>query len=180
MVRLGLIKEEIEVPDKVQVTLESGNVKVKGPHGEVSKLLRHPRIRVEKKGKHVIVSSEMARKKEKALVGTYSAHIRNMMVGVTTGFEYKMKIVYAHFPIKASVKGDTFMIENFLGEKHPRKTKIIGATKVNVKGDLVDLTGPDVEAVGQTAANIERATKIKGFDPRVFQDGIYIIQKPGR
>src|SRR4030065_2566176 len=91
-----------------------------------------------------------------------------------------MKMVSAPFPIKASVNGDTFMIENFLGEKYPRKAKILGATKVNVKGDLVDLTGPDVEAVGQTAANIERATKIKGFDPRVFQDGIYIIQKPGR
>jgi large subunit ribosomal protein L6 len=51
---------------------------------------------------------------------------------------------------------------------------------VNVKGDIVDLTGANVEDVGQTAANIERATKIKGFDPRVFQDGIYIIQKPGR
>ncbi len=126
------------------------------------------------------MSSEMPRKKEKALLGTYGAHIRNMIVGVTKGYEYKMKIVFAHFPIKASVKGDTFMIENFLGEKHPRKARILGITKVNVKGDLVDLTGPDVEAVGQTAANIERATKIKGFDPRVFQDGIYIIQKPGR
>jgi large subunit ribosomal protein L6 len=91
-----------------------------------------------------------------------------------------MKIVYAHFPIKAAVKGDTFVIENFLGEKSPRKTSILGSTKVQVKGDQVVLTGPDVELVGQTAANIERATKIKGFDPRIFQDGIYITEKPGR
>jgi large subunit ribosomal protein L6 len=181
MARIGLLKDEIEVPEKVQVNLEPGGiVKIKGPNGEVSKELAHPRIKIEKKGKFVVVSCEMGRKKEKALVGTYGAHIRNMLVGVTKGFEYKMKIVYAHFPIKASVKGDTFVIENFLGEKSPRKTRILGATKVNVKGDLVDLTGADVEAVGQTAANIERATKIKGFDPRVFQDGIYIIQKPGR
>ncbi|HEX9909081.1 MAG TPA: 50S ribosomal protein L6 [Thermoplasmata archaeon] len=180
MVRLGLIKEEIEVPEKVQVTLEAGNVKVKGPQGEVSRSLWHPKIRIEKKGKHVVVSSEMGRRKEKALVGTYTAHIKNMVVGVTTGFEYKMKIVYAHFPIKASVKGDTFVIENFLGEKSPRKTSILRGTKVAIKGDVVELSGADVEAVGQTAANIERATKIKGFDPRVFQDGIYITQKPGR
>src|SRR5512137_1135340 len=169
MTRLGLLKDEIEVPDKVQVTLEPGGIiKVKGPGGEVSRELAHPKIKIEKKGNHVVLSSEFPRKREKALVGTYGAHIRNMMVGVTKGFEYKMKIVYAHFPIKASVKGDTFVIENFLGEKHPRKTSILGSTKVNVKGDLVDLTGADVEAVGQTAANIERATKIKGFDPRVF------------
>jgi large subunit ribosomal protein L6 len=91
-----------------------------------------------------------------------------------------MKIVYAHFPIKTAIKGDTFVVENFLGEKCPRKTKILGDTKVTVKGDQVLLNGPNVEDVGQTAANIERATKIKGFDPRVFQDGIYIVEKPGR
>lgn len=178
--RSGLLKDEIAIPDKVHVTLQDGSVKVKGPQGEVAKRLAHPRVRIEVKGKQVVVSSELPRKREKALVGTYGAHIRNMLRGATSGFEYKMKIVYAHFPIKASVKGDTFVIENFLGEKYPRKTKILGATKVNVKGDQIVLNGPDVEDVGQTAANIERATKIKGFDPRVFQDGIYIIEKPGR
>jgi large subunit ribosomal protein L6 len=178
--RLGMLKDEIEVPEKVHVTLDGGFVKVKGPQGEISKKLSHPRVKLEMKGKHVIVSSELPRKKEKALVGTYGAHIRNMFVGATIGFEYKMKIVYAHFPIKTAIKGDTFVIENFLGEKSPRKTKILGDTKVTIKGDQVLLNGPNVEDVGQTAANIERATKIKGFDPRVFQDGIYIIEKPGR
>ncbi len=176
----GLIAEEIEVPQKVQVTLDGGIVKVNGPQGEVSRRLSHPRIRVEMKGKKLVVSCEMPRKREKALAGTYAAHIRNMLVGVTDGFEYRMKIVYAHFPIKAFVKGDTFVIENFLGEKHPRRTRILGATKVAVKGDQVVLTGPDVEEVGQTAANIESATKIRGYDPRIFQDGIYITEKPGR
>ncbi|MCX6657244.1 MAG: 50S ribosomal protein L6 [Euryarchaeota archaeon] len=178
--RLGLLKDEIEVPEKVHVTLDGGVVKVKGPQGEISRRLSHPSVKLEMKGKHVIVSSELPRKKEKALVGTYGAHIRNMFVGATKGFEYKMKIVYAHFPIKTAIKGDTFVIENFLGEKSPRKTKILGDTKVTIKGDQVLLNGPNVEDVGQTAANIERATKIKGFDPRVFQDGIYIIEKPGR
>jgi large subunit ribosomal protein L6 len=178
--RAGLLKDEIEIPEKVQVSLHEGTVKVKGPQGEVTKRLVHPRVKVEVKGKHVVVSSELPRKREKALVGTYGAHIRNMLVGATKGFEYKMKIVYAHFPIKTAIKGDTFVIENFLGEKFPRKTKILGVTKVQVKGDQVVLNGPNVEDVGQTAANIEKATKIKGFDPRVFQDGIYITEKPGR
>ena len=178
--RGGLIKDEIEIPQKVNVTVQGGIVKVKGPQGEISKELHHPRVKLEVKGKHVVVSSELPRKKEKALAGTYGAHIRNMLKGATDGFEYKMKIVYAHFPIKASVKGTTFLIENFLGEKFPRKTKILGTTKVEVKGDQVLLKGPNLEDVGQTAANIERATKIKGFDARVFQDGIYIIEKPGR
>lgn len=178
--RSGMLKDEIEVPEKVTVTIENGTVRVKGPQGEVLKVLSHPRIKLEKKGKHIVVSSEFPRKREKALVGTYGAHLRNMLVGATKGFEYKLKIVYAHFPIKTSVKADQFVIENFLGEKFPRKTKILGATKVNIKGDQVLVTGPNVEDAGQTAANIERATKIKGFDPRVFQDGIYIVEKPGR
>jgi large subunit ribosomal protein L6 len=178
--RGGLLKDEIEIPEKVQVTLQKGIVKVKGPQGEVSKELHHPRLKLEVKGKQVVVSCEFPRKREKALAGTYGAHVRNMLRGVTDGFEYKMKIVYAHFPIKTSIKGNVFVIENFLGEKFPRKTKILGATKVEVKGDQVLLKGPNVEDVGQTAANIERATKIRGFDPRVFQDGIYITEKPGR
>lgn len=177
----GLLRDEVAVPEKVNVTLEKdGTVKVKGPNGEVSKRLHDPRITVEKHGNKILIHSEVERAKVKALVGTFGAHLRNMMVGVTKGYEYKMKIVYAHFPIKASVKGDTFVIENFLGEKSARKTNILGSTKVQVKGDQVVLNGPDVEHVGQTAANIERATKIKGFDPRIFQDGIYITEKPGR
>lgn len=178
--RTGMLKDEIQVPEKVQVTIADGIIKVKGPQGEVSKKLLHPRIKLEKKGNQVVVSSQLPRKQEKALVGTYGAHVRNMLEGATKGFEYKLKIVYAHFPIKASVKGNVFLIENFLGERFPRKTQILGATKVVVKGDQVVVSGPNIEDAGQTAANIERATKIKGFDPRVFQDGIYIIEKPGR
>ena len=102
-----------------------------------------------------------------------------MIIGVTNGFEYKMKIVYSHFPVKTTVKGDMFVIENFLGEKHPRRADILGDTKIKVKGDEVILTGHNKENVGQTAANIEQVTKIKGYDPRVFQDGIYIVQKGG-
>jgi large subunit ribosomal protein L6 len=175
-----MLKDEIEVPVKVQFAFEGGVVKVKGPQGEVTKRLSDPRIKIEKKGNKVLISSKTARAKEKALLGTFGAHIRNMFVGVTNGFEYKMKIVYAHFPIKTSIKGDVFLIENFLGEKAPRKAKILGATKVSIKGDQVVLTGADVENAGQTAANIERATKVRGFDLRIFQDGIYIIEKPGR
>ena len=99
--------------------------------------------------------------------------------GVTRGFTYEMKVVYSHFPIKATVKGSEFVIENFLGEKFPRRATILIGTKVEIQGDRVVLTGPDIEAVSQTAANIEQATKIKGFDPRVFQDGIYITKKAG-
>lgn len=176
----GLHTDEIEVPDKVQVAVDGGNVTVKGPNGEVSRRLHDFNVDISKHGNSVFLVNNTGRAKHRALMGTFGAHIRNMIHGVTEGFECKMKIVYAHFPIKASVKGDVFVIENFLGEKYPRKADVVGKAKVAVKGDQVVITGADIEEVGQTAANIERATKIRGYDPRIFQDGIYITEKAGR
>jgi large subunit ribosomal protein L6 len=100
-----------------------------------------------------------------------------MMTGVMHEFEYRMKIIYSHFPIKVSIKEDKVVIENFLGEREPRFADIAPGVKVEAKGDTVTLRGIDIEALGMTAARIEYATKIKAKDPRVFQDGIYIIAK---
>ncbi|HDM44934.1 MAG TPA: 50S ribosomal protein L6, partial [Candidatus Bathyarchaeota archaeon] len=102
--------------------------------------------------------------------------INNMIKGVTEGFVYKMKIVFSHFPISVRVDGDQVLIENFTGEKSPRRAKIIGDTKVTVKGDDIIIEGIDINAVSQTAANIQQATKIKNKDPRVFLDGIYVYE----
>ena len=88
-----------------------------------------------------------------------------------------MTIVYAHFPMQVKVEGKTLVIGNFLGEKKPRVAKILGDTDVKVSGNEVIISGINKEDVGQTAANIEQKTKIRRFDPRVFQDGIYIVQK---
>jgi len=175
----GLLEELVDIPDGIEVGVEGDLVVVAG-HGHIlRRKLSHPRVEIAVKGKQAAVRSEFPHRREAALVGTFAAHLRNMIVGVTDGFTYEMKIVYSHFPLKATVKGSEFIIENFLGEKFPRKTRIIGETKVEVQGDAVLLTGPDVEAVGQTAANIEQATRIRGFDSRIFQDGIYITKKAG-
>lgn len=168
---------EVEIPEGVKVEVERGKVIVEGPKGKLERELYHPRILIEKKDNKVEVKCEFARRKEKALVGTFAAHIRNMIKGVTEGFVYKMKVVYSHFPIKVNVKGNEVIIENFLGEKHPRKAKIFGNVKVSIKGDEIILEGINIEEVGQTAANIEDATKVKYRDVRVFQDGIYIVAK---
>ena len=173
----GLIEEKVEIPAGVKLKVEGTTVTVSGKNGQLSRDFAHPRVQISHREKELVVSCEYPKVRDKAVVGTFVSHIENMIEGVTTGFEYHMKIVFSHFPMKASVKGETFLIENFLGEKAARKARILGATKINVKGNDVVLTGPDVEAVSQTAANIEHATKIKGYDPRVFQDGIYITVK---
>jgi len=100
-----------------------------------------------------------------------------MITGVTRGYRYRLKIVFSHFPVSVKVEGDKVIIENFLGEKAPRIAKIVGDVKVRVEKDDVIVEGIDIEAVGQTAANIELATKISDFDRRVFVDGIYIYKK---
>ena len=173
----GVVEERVKIPKGVQVTLADSTVRVSAGKGTLSRRLWHPRIQLAIEGGEVRVRCELPKRQEKAIVGTYAAHVRNMIEGVTKGWRYRMKIVYSHFPMKASVKGKEFVIENFLGERNPRTAAILGDTKVAVDGDQVVLEGPDLEAVGQTAASIERATKIKGFDTRVFQDGIYIVAK---
>jgi len=90
-----------------------------------------------------------------------------------------MKTVYSHFPIKTAVDGDSLVIQNFLGERHPRKAVILPGVTVNVSGDNLTVQGIDKEKVGQTVANIERATAVKRRDIRVFQDGIYRIDRGG-
>ncbi len=118
-----------------------------------------------------------ARKESQALLGTWAAHLRNLAHGVTLGVEAKLKVVAAHFPMKVAVKGEELVIENFLGEKFPRTSQLRPGTKALVEGEFVVLSGTDVEQVGQSAANIERTTRIRNYDPRVFQDGIYLVER---
>jgi len=169
--------EVIHVPQGVTVTITGSTLKVKGKNGELARSFPGQGIAVKKEGNDVVIHADLPRKKTRALVGTYAAHIRNMVKGATENYEYKMKICFSHFPIKTKVQGEHFIIENFLGERTPRKARIMGSTKVKVSGEEISLTGPNVEHVSQTAANIEQATIIRGFDIRVFQDGIYITSK---
>jgi large subunit ribosomal protein L6 len=100
-----------------------------------------------------------------------------MMTGVLKGFTYKVKVVFAHFPVTVKVKGDTILIENFTGERSARVAKIQGDTKVTVKGEDVIVQGLSLEDVAQTAANMEQATKVRRKDPRIFLDGLFIFER---
>ena len=111
------------------------------------------------------------------MVGTFYAHVRNMIRGVTEGYTYQLKVVFNHFPMKVAVKGDKVQVDNYMGGHAPRFADIIPGVTVKVNGADVTVTGIDIEKVGQTAANLERATSRGGFDKRVFQDGIYIVHK---
>lgn len=171
----------VQIPEDVEVRVEGLHVTVKSSKGELSRDFGDPRfnglIKIEKKNSVIHVSSADANRIISAMVGTIAAHMKNMMLGVEKGFKYGMKIMYTHFPMAVSVSGDEVHIKNFFGEKGVRTARIVGKAAVKIDKDTITLTGMNVEELGQTAANIERACKLRGRDRRIFQDGIFITAK---
>ena len=147
---------EIQVPDDVKVNLKGSMLHVQGPLGNAYKNFK---------------------KRDYAILHTARSIIRNICEGLIEGYTIKMKVVFAHFPITVKVDGKDIIIENFQGERAPRKTIIVGNTKVIPKGEDVILTGEVWTDITQTAANIELKTKVKNKDHRVFLDGIYAFEK---
>lgn len=171
------VSKTIQIPDDVEVSVEGRKVTVEGQKGTLTRDFSHAPISIKVEEKIIRIWVEWPRKKEAALVGTLQSHIRNMITGVTKGFTYKLKIVFSHFPISVKVKDETILIENFTGERSPRKVKIMGDTQVKVQTEDIIVQGIDLEDVSQTAANIEQGTKVKRKDPRVFLDGIYVNER---
>ena len=168
----------VELPEGVNFTAEGATVKIKGPKGELSKEFNFPGVSVTSESNSVTIKINGTAKKQKAIVGTYESHLKNMIKGVTEGFTSEMKAVFAHFPITIKQEGNIIEIQNFLGEKVPRKAKVVGDVQVKIQKDLVTIEGNNKEDVGQTTANIELATRVKNKDVRIFQDGVYVTKKP--
>ena len=173
---MGILRQ-IEIHPGVNARLEGSVLTVSGPKGTLVRDMRFPQIDVRIADGEVIVSTASDKRRFLAMSGTLEAHVKGMFRGVVEGYEYRMKVVYSHFPIQLKLQGDRLEIGNFLGEKQPRAAKIIEGVTVRIGNDEVTLTGIDREKVGNTAANIEHATKITKRDPRVFQDGIYITER---
>ena len=169
---------EIEIPDDVSAETDHLELTVEGPNGSVTRRLWYPDVEVTVEDGVVAIAAENEDAKTNATVGTFESHVANMIHGVTDGWEYTMEVYYAHFPMQVTVEGDEVVIENFLGERAQRRTPIRGDTDVQIDGETVTLSGSDKEAVGQTAADIEQLTKVTDKDTRVFQDGVYIVEKP--
>ena len=164
----------MKVPEGVKVEIAGDAIKVTGKRGTLEKKFNVRFVKATQEGGEV--NFELIQKhgrKNEAVLNTLESHLKNMAAGVTEGYEKKLQVVYAHFPISVEVKGDEVSIKNFFGEKTPRKAEIKKGAKVEVKGQEIIVSGSDKEAVGQTAANIVNATKITNRDERVFQDGAY-------
>jgi large subunit ribosomal protein L6 len=167
----------VAVPEGVDTSADGDFLRVKGPKGELRREFRSTKLKLQKKDGGLVISTESTRKKDQALMGTWRALLKTMMTGVTKGYACRLKLVFSHFPIKLEAQGDRLVIKNFLGERSSRTAEIVKGVQMKIEGDMISLQGIDKEKVGQSAANIERATKIRGLDRRVFQDGLYITQK---
>ena len=175
--RLPEISRIIKIPDGVEVNIEGRKVTVKGNQATLTRDFSHAGVQLETNGKTVRVWASWPRKKEASLVGTIESHIKNMITGVTKGFTYKMKIVFSHFPITVKLQGRSILVENFTGERRPRRAKILGDVKVTLQTEDIIIEGAALEDVSQTAANIETMTRVTNKDPRVFLDGIYVYER---
>ncbi|KAI6034359.1 hypothetical protein PISMIDRAFT_670449 [Pisolithus microcarpus 441] len=179
--------EELDIPEGVTVEIKSRVIKVTGPRGTLTKNVRHVDmdIRALKAGKDktkVTLAVWQGGRKHVACLRTIRSLINNMVIGVTKGFQYKMRAVYAHFPVNCIIQeqGQSLEIRNFLGEKTVRHVKMLDGVTISeskAQKDELVLEGNDIENVSQSAASIQGSCRVRNKDIRKFLDGIYVSDR---
>lgn len=172
---------EIEFPDEVKCEIKDGYIFLKKGDDELKRKL-NPLVDMGIKDNKIFIKTENPTRREKKIFGTTKAHIKNMISGLKQKFRYKLQICSVHFPMIVSFddKEKTLIIKNFLGEKSDRKVKIKQGVDININKDLIEIESINKELAGQVAGDIEKGTRVPKKDRRIFQDGIFIIEKPGR
>lgn len=175
------LHEEIEIPEGINAVIENNEIIMKKNSNELRRKL-NVLIDIKIEGSKIILEAKKASKREKKIFGSIRAHLNNMIKGLSEKFKYKLQAVSAHFPMNLSVdkEKNELVVKNFLGEKTDRRIKLIPNVDVKVNRDIIEIESEDIEKAGQCAANIEKGARVKNKDRRVYQDGIYITEKPGR
>ncbi|KAL4930057.1 60S ribosomal protein uL6 [Aspergillus undulatus] len=180
-------EETLPIPDNVKVHIRSRIVTVEGPRGKLTKDLSHIAVTFGRPKKDVIsIEMHHGSRKGVATLRTVRTIINNLIIGVTKGFKYKMRYVYAHFPINVNIEKNAetgqfdVEIRNFLGEKYVRRVVCQPGVDIqaspNVKDEL-QLSGNSLEAVSQSAADIQQICRVRNKDIRKFLDGLYVSEK---
>ncbi|KAK4099751.1 ribosomal protein L6 [Parathielavia hyrcaniae] len=180
-------EETLEVPENVNVSIKSRLVTVEGPRGKLQKDLSHIAVSFTSPKKNVIsIAIHHGVRKNVAALRTVRTILNNLIIGVTKGFKYKMRYVYAHFPINVNVdknaESGNFEVEirNFIGEKIVRRIVMQSGVDVEIsksqKDELI-LSGNSLEAVSQSAADIQQICRVRNKDIRKFLDGLYVSEK---
>jgi large subunit ribosomal protein L9e len=147
--------EIVKFPEEVTFTVNKRLVQVKGPRGELRRSFRHLHVEILKEGKNVLrVRKWFGIRKELAAIRSCCSHIENMIKGVTKGYRYKMRSVYAHFPINIALQDKNTVVEirNFLGEKLVRRVQLppgVTAAISTKQKDEIIIEGNDLQLVSQ-------------------------------
>ncbi len=173
--------EEIVIPEGFSVEINDDTLIIKKDNKEIKRRLT-PLIKIKAEGNKIIISSKRTRRTERRLFGTLNAHIKNMIKGLREDFVFKLQVANVHFPMNVSYDKATneLVVKNFLGEKKDRRISLPEGVDVKVDRDIIIISSYDIERAGQAATKIEKGTKVRNKDRRVYQDGIFIIEKPGR
>ncbi len=174
-----MTQQTVKIPEGFEANYKEGALTISDGSQELEKKMDHALVDINIEQNEIQISTESNKRNVKSVLGTYRSHANNMINGLKEDYVYKMKGVYAHFPMNIKKQGEEIHIENFMGERNPRKIDIIEGVNVQVNGDDLEITGPDKEKVSQTAARIEQACRKGNRDPRSFQDGIYITETKG-
>ena len=174
------LERVVEIADGVEVSVNGREFVVKGNGNELKREFEIGKIKAEVKDGKVFLVAKGATKREAKMMGTIWAHLKNMVKGVGEDFVYELEVCNVHFPMNVKADDKKVVIKSFLGETTERVAKIIDGAKVDIKGTKITVTSNNIEAAGQTAANLEKATRLTGRDRRIFQDGIFITNKCGR
>ncbi|CDK28455.1 unnamed protein product [Kuraishia capsulata CBS 1993] len=177
--------ETLEIPAGVTVNIKAREVTVTGPRGKLSKNLRHIDVTFSKVSDSLIkITVHNGDRKHVATLRTVKSLIANLIKGVTLGFKYKMRFVYAHFPINVNIINEdskTYVeIRNFLGEKRVRKVLVQEGTTAELSANQKDeltVYGNSLENVSQTCADVQQICRVRNKDIRKFLDGIYVSEK---
>ena len=174
------IIREIELPDSTSAVLEDNFLLIEGPKGAIKRELKQFDILIKIENRKIILESGINTKVVKKLLGSLTAHIKNMIRGSLQNYVYTLKICSGHFPMNVSVTNNRLTVKNLLGEKVPRVLQLKEGADVKVEGDLIYVKSVNKETAGQVSADIEQLTRRPGYDQRVFQDGIYLINSDGK
>ncbi len=173
-------QEELLLPPGVTAQLHGSVLKLTGAQGEIEKVFRYPFIGVLSEGNKIILTALRNGRRERTIIGSFAAHITNMIKGVQEPHTYTLKICSGHFPMSVSTSATEFTVKNFLGESVPRIADVIPHVTIKVNDKEIIVKSVDKEAAGQMAARIEQLCRITNRDIRIFMDGIWIINKCGR
>jgi large subunit ribosomal protein L9e len=170
----------INVPRDVKVKIDSRKVTVTGKHGTLTREFKHVPVdlKLVNFGRQIKCEMWFGNTKPRASIRTVCSHINNMFTGLRKKFQYKLRAVYAHFPINTNIikGGKAVEIRNFLGEKVVRTIDMLEGCTIRtseVKDELV-IEGASLENVSRSAALIHQSVLVRGKDIRKFLDGIYV------